>query len=96
MRELRLSRKAAADLAEIADFTIAAFGIGQARKYRDQFNRCFASLIDNPMLGRSAGELGPGLRRIRQQAHVVFYLPSDEAVLVVRVLHNRMDFEQYL
>ncbi|GAB5347949.1 type II toxin-antitoxin system RelE/ParE family toxin [Alteriqipengyuania sp. 357] len=96
MRELRLSRKAAADLSDIADFTIAEFGIEQARKYRDQFAKCFASLLDNPMLGRSADELAPGLRRIRQQAHVVFYEPSEEAVLIVRVLHHRMDFEQHL
>ena len=96
MRELRLSRKAAADLANIADFTIAEFGVAQARKYRDQFGRCFASLVENPMLGRSADELAPGLRCIRQQAHVVFYLPSDKSVLVVRVLHHRMDFEQHL
>tara|TARA_B100000678_G_scaffold35938_1_gene26296 strand:+ start:1867 stop:2157 length:291 start_codon:yes stop_codon:yes gene_type:complete len=96
MRELRLSRKAAADLANIADFTIAQFGVEQARSYRDQFNRCFASLLANPMLGRSAEEVGPGLRRIRQQAHVVFYLPSDDAILIVRVLHHRMDFERHL
>jgi len=96
MRELRLSRKAADDLSDIADFTIAEFGIDQARKYRDQFAKCFASLRDNPLLGRSADELAPGLRRIRQQAHVVFYHPSEEAILIVRVLHHRMDFELHL
>ena len=96
MRELRLTRKAAADLSDIADFTIAEFGIEQAGRYRDQFARCFASLLDNPFLGRSANELAPGLRRIRQQAHVVFYQPSEEVILVVRVLHHRMDFEQHL
>jgi len=31
MAELRLSRRAADDLAEIADYTIAEFGIDQAR-----------------------------------------------------------------
>jgi len=96
MRELRLSARAENDLADIADYTIAEFGIPQARKYRDQFGACFASLVDNPYLGRSAEELVPGLRRIRQQAHVVFYLPSDDAVLIVRVLHHSMDFEQHL
>ena len=50
MRELRLSRRADADLAEIADYTIAAFGTAQARKYRDQLRACFASLCDNPLL----------------------------------------------
>ena len=96
MRDLPVSRRAERDLAEIADYTIATFGNEQARKYRDQFSTCFASLLANPRLGRSAEELMPGLRRIRQQAHDVFYLPSKEALLIVRVLHHSMDFEQHL
>ncbi|KLE34504.1 type II toxin-antitoxin system RelE/ParE family toxin [Aurantiacibacter luteus] len=96
MRELRLSRRAENDLSDIADYTIAEFGIEQTRTYRDQFKACFASLLDNPNLGRSADELAPGLRRIRQQAHVVFYLPSENAVLIVRVLHHGVDFERHL
>jgi len=96
VRELRLSRRAENDLADIADFTIGTFGIPQARKYREQFSSCFASLLANPHLGRSAEELAPGLRRIRQQAHVVFYLPSEGEVLIVRVLHHSMDFERHM
>lgn len=96
MRELRISHRADADLAEIATYTTAEFGVEQARTYRDQFRACFASLLENPHLGRTADELAPGLRRIRQQAHVVFYLPGDDAVLIVRILHHRMDFERHL
>lgn len=96
MRELRISRRADSDLVEIAEYTTAEFGAEQARQYRDQFKGCFASLLDNPHLGRSAEELAPSLRRIRQQAHVVFYLPSDDAVLIVRVLHHSMDFERHI
>ncbi|MFA6218444.1 MAG: type II toxin-antitoxin system RelE/ParE family toxin [Erythrobacter sp.] len=96
MRDLSVSWRAVADLAEIADFTIAEFGIAQARRYRDQFQACFDSLADNPLLGRSADDLAPGLRRVRQQAHVVFYRVTDRDLLIVRVLHQRMDFEQYL
>lgn len=96
MTELRISRAADGDLVEIARYTTEQFGAEQARQYRDQFKRCFASLLENPMLGRSADELAPGLRRIRQQAHVVFYLADGDRVLIVRVLHYRMDFERYL
>lgn len=94
MADLRLSRRAASDLAEIADYTIAEFGIDQARRYRDQFQACFRSLLDNPQLGRSAEEVAPGLRRIRQQAHVVFYRVERDGLLIVRVLHHSMDFER--
>ncbi|RJY09724.1 type II toxin-antitoxin system RelE/ParE family toxin [Aurantiacibacter aquimixticola] len=94
MRELRVSGPADRDIVSIAEYTTREFGERQARKCRDDFQACFRSLLDNPHLGRSAEELAPGLRRIRQQAHVVFYLPSDDAVLIVRVLHASMDFER--
>jgi len=96
MAELRLSRRAASDLAAIADYTIAEFGIEQARLYRDQFQACFRSLLDNPQLGRSAEEVAPGLRRIRQQAHVVFYRVEQDGLLIVRGLHHGVDFERNL
>jgi toxin ParE1/3/4 len=95
MADLRLSRRAASDLAEIADYTIAEFGIDQARRYRDQLQACFRSLLANPALGRSAEEVAPGLRRIRQQAHVVFYTAEQDQMLIVRVLHHSMDFERH-
>ncbi|NCN83507.1 MAG: type II toxin-antitoxin system RelE/ParE family toxin [Sphingomonadales bacterium] len=94
MAELRLSRRAASDLAEIADYTIAEFGIDQARRYRDQLQACFRSLLDNPQLGRSAKEIAAGLRRIRQQAHVVFYTLGQDQLVIVRVLHHSMDLER--
>ena len=96
MADLRISRRAAADLAEIADYTISEFGVSQARRYRDQLQACFTSITGNPSLGKSADDLAPGLRRIRQQAHVVFYRPGPDHVLIVRVLHNSMDFERHV
>ncbi|WP_417619609.1 type II toxin-antitoxin system RelE/ParE family toxin [Parasphingorhabdus sp.] len=93
--DLRLSRRAASDLAEIADYTILEFGIDQARLYRDQFQACFRSFLANPQLGRSAGEVAPGLRRIRQQAHVVFYRVERDGLLIVRVVEHGMDFKRY-
>ncbi len=96
MAELRLSRRAQSDLDAIADYTIAEFGIMQARRYRDQFQACFDSLLDNPRLGRSAEEIEPGLRRIRQQAHVIFYKPGNGEILIVRILHHSRDVERHL
>lgn len=96
MRRLSISRQADNDLVSISQFTTAEFGESQARKYRDQLRACFASLLDNPHLGRSAQEVAPQLRRIRQQAHVIFYVATPEDILIVRVLHHSMDFERHL
>ncbi len=96
MAELRFNQRAESDLAEIADYTISEFGIKQARQYRDNFQACFNSLRDNPQLGRNASELAQGLRRIRCQAHVIFYQHTQDQILVVRVSHHSMDFERHL
>lgn len=96
MAEYRLSSRAEADLAEIADYTVETFGIEQARRYRDELESCFLTLAASPMIGRSADELGSNLRRYEHQSHIVFYLPSDLGVFVVRVLHQRMDYARHL
>ena len=79
----------------IAVYTTREYGTAQARAYRDRLAGCFVSLQRNPALGRSADDLAPGLRRIRQGSHVIFYLPDDSAILIVRVLHQSMDFERH-
>ena len=91
MAEYRLTRRAEADLAGIADYTIETFGIEQARRYRDQLEGCFETLSRNPCLGRSAERLAPSLRRFEHRSHTVFYAEDDSEVLIVRILHAGMD-----
>lgn len=96
MADHRLSQLAAADIATIADYTIKNFGIVQARRYRDGLVAACQVLADHPHRGRSADELAPKLRRWHYESHVIFYLPSENGALIVRVLHQRMDFERHL
>ena len=91
MAEYRLSSRAEADFAGIADYTIETFGIERARRYRDGFEACFEGLAQNPRSGRSAERLAPGLRRFEHRSHVVFYVEEEAGVLIVRILHARMD-----
>lgn len=95
MAEFRLSARADADLGEIADYTIEAFGIDQARNYRDGLLACFQSLAENPRIGRDAEELAPFLRRYEHRSHVVFYQPRESGVLIVRILHGSMDMPRH-
>ena len=60
MGEIRLTARAEADLAGIADYTIETFGIEQARRYRDDLEGCFRTIAENPRLGRSAEALAAG------------------------------------
>ncbi len=95
MAEYRLSGRAALDLAEIADYTIGRFGTKQARRYRDGLKVCFEQLAENPGIGRRAEHLAPQLRRFEYQSHVVFYRHEKDELLIVRVLHERMDVARF-
>ena len=96
MARFRLSSRCESDLAEIADYTIEAFGVEQARNYIEGLEACFQNLADKPFDGRDADELAPKLRRFRHQSHMVFYIPGEEGVFIVRVLHKSMDFQRHL
>lgn len=96
MTKFLLTNRAATDLSDIADFTIQTFGIEQARFYRDGLNHCFRILAENPQLGRNAVELASNLKRFEYQSHVVFYIPKESHILIVRILHQHMDFWRHL
>lgn len=96
MAAYSLSSKAAADLDGIYEYTILTFGLGQARAYLSGLRERFETLADNPMHGRSARELSPGLRRLEYESHVVFYVPKDNGVRIVRILHGSMDMKRHL
>ncbi|WP_405234500.1 type II toxin-antitoxin system RelE/ParE family toxin [Lentisalinibacter salinarum] len=96
MADYRFSKRAAMDLEAIAEYTIERFGIEQARRYRDDLGTCFEQLAANARLGRRAEQLGPALRRYEHRSHIVFYQTTDTAILIVRVLHYRMDVTRHL
>ncbi len=47
-------------------------------------------LADNPALGRACGSIRPGLRRMEQGRHVVFYRQVKGGIVISRILHQNM------
>jgi len=91
-----LSSKAAADVDSIYEYTILNFGVEKARSYVSGLEKGFQTLANNPLLGRSAGNLEAELRRFEIQSHIVFYTATETGVFIVRVLHESMDVEQHV
>ena len=91
MAAYRLTPRAADDLDGIYEFTIVNFGLERARGYLNDLHRRFNDLAEHPALGRGAERLAPGLRRHTYRSHVVYCMPENRGVLIVRVLHGRMD-----
>ncbi|MGH9610445.1 MAG: type II toxin-antitoxin system RelE/ParE family toxin [Bryobacteraceae bacterium] len=95
MGAFRLSRRAEADLAEIARYTMHVWGADQTIRYLDSLEECCQKLAENPALGRPCDYIRPGLRRMEHARHVLFYRRDASGVLISRILHERMLPEQH-
>lgn len=87
---LQFSRRAEADLLEIGEYTLKTWGTSQANRYLMELERCCNRVAKNASLGRACHEIRPGLHRIEQGSHVIFYREEGSAVLILRILHKGM------
>lgn len=90
----RVTRRplAETDIVEIWDY-IANDGFVAADRWVDRLDRQFQVLAMQPMMGRARDELAPGVRSFPFGRYVVFYLPLDGGIDVVRVLHGARDID---
>ena len=87
---VHLSRKAKEDLRNIGQHTQTTWGNTQAIRYISSLRDCCQWLSESPAMGRIAGLSQPDIRRFEQESHVIFYCPSEDGILVVRILHKHM------
>ena len=96
MGSYRLSRLADADIEAIAADSLQQWGLAQAGKYLQGLHATFGMLAEFPDLGKDASHVRAGYRKIESGRHSVFYRKIVDGVLIVRVLHQRMDFARHL
>lgn len=96
MAEYQLSRRAGADLVEIAVYSIENFGIRKAREYRANLFRAFETLAAQPLSGTECGHLRRGVRRLAHERHVIYYRRRKFGVWIVRILHADRDQARHL
>ena len=78
------------DLLNIGLYTLRTWGEAQTDWDIRQLEDRWQLLADNPALGRSCDEIRPGLRRMEEGKHVVFYREEPGGILISRILHQRM------
>jgi len=88
--KLSLHKAALSDLDDILDYTLAAHGAAQAEAYVRSLWAAMESLLSYPNTG-APSDRRPGLRSFPAGGHRIYYRVEDDAVVVVRVLHKRMD-----
>ena len=80
------------DILEIWDY-IAEDSLAAADRWVDHLDEQFRVQATQPMMGRARDELAPGVRSFPFRRYVVFYVPLDGGVDVVRVLHGARDID---
>jgi toxin ParE1/3/4 len=84
--------QAEADLDDIW-WHIAQDNPDAADRLLDAIDERCTLLAQFPLVGTSRDELIPGLRSVPVGNYLVFYLPLDDGIEVVRVLHGARDID---
>ena len=90
----RVTRRplAEADVFEIWDY-IADDSLAAADRWVDRLDEQLRLLAAQPVMGRARDELAPCVRSFPFGRYVVFYVPLDDGIDVVRVLHGARDID---
>lgn len=96
MSEVILSPRAKLDLSEIWDYTLSQWGVDQAEKYVRDLWTMMEMQASDPTKSVDIGDVRKGYRKSRSGSHVIFFKVTGDGIDVVRILHQRMDFERHL
>jgi len=91
MARFRLTPAALSSLESIGRYTESTWGVKQRNSYLRALDKCFHDLAKTPATGRPRDELFAGLRSFHHQKHVIFYLSQNREIIIVDILHERME-----
>ncbi|MEL5849212.1 MAG: type II toxin-antitoxin system RelE/ParE family toxin [Candidatus Igneacidithiobacillus chanchocoensis] len=96
MAEFRLTPAALQDLEDIWRYSMQQWGIAQAERYVDALHARLSDLASAPFSAPSCDSIRPGYRQLRAEHHVAYYMIQSETVVVIRILHERMDVHRHI
>jgi toxin ParE1/3/4 len=96
MKRLEFTPRARRDIEEIWDYSFNHFGAEHAEAYIRDLQRAAQAIAQDPRRGRACDDIRAGYRKFLVGSHVLFFRVTEERVIVVRILHQRMDFERHL
>lgn len=91
-RIIKISDTAAGDLKEIWQY-VAEHNENAAGKLIKEITGKLILLRDNPLAGREQNKFLVGLRSFVVKNYFIFYLPFEDGIDVLRVLHSSRDIE---
>lgn len=95
-KPIRLRPQAEADLEGIWTYTAETWSPDQAERYTDQIIDSFDDIAADPDRGQDMNEIRTGYRRWSVGRHYVFYKATEDAIEIVRILHQVRDIKRHL
>lgn len=77
-------------------YTLRQWSAEQADRYIDTLTDAFAELAQSPKSAPACDQIRPGYRRRNIGRHVIYFRTTTYGIVVVRILHDRMDAQRYL
>lgn len=84
------------DIEGIYDYTAQQWGVTQAEHYVGTLRDICYGLAQGKKKGRDIGYVRTGYRKKASGSHFIFYQELSLGIEIVRILHQRMDFESHL
>lgn len=94
MKPVRMTRLADLDLSELLAESRKLWGEKLTTRYEDAIADGLERIGANPDRFPVVDRTVPGIRRLRVGRHVLFFRDEPEAIVVIRVLHERMDWRR--
>ena len=97
MAKLRFTNKAVEDLTSIWNYTFKTWSERQADEYYEMLiSACRRILVSSLVPARLYTEISPDLYGVKAGYHLIFFKTiTDGDVLIVRILHERMDIKRH-
>lgn len=96
MKGFVLSPAAQADLDGIWDYTVKRWGQEQAARYLTDIRDTCRGLVAGTEHSRPC-DVRPGYHKCRSGSHVLYFrIGDDRTIIIIRILHQRMDVGQHL
>jgi toxin ParE1/3/4 len=79
------------DLQAIARYSEKEWGAARKAQYMAAIREKFSLLLQRPAIGATRNDIAPGYRSYPVGRHLIFYRIEEKSVVILRVLHQRMD-----
>lgn len=95
-RKLIILASAQADLQSIWGYGVREHSSDAANAYIWRLDQSMQMALQYPGVGTEYDDIRAGYRKLASGEHLIFYIPHEGGIDVIRVLHGRLDVRTHL